>query len=449
MAENGNPTASDNCNFTISYVDVASPATPVCPANMEITRTFTATDVCGNTNTCTQIITLEDTTDPTATCATGLSFEVGDDMCTVTVAATLLNDDSHDNCTPAEDLTFGVSTSMDGTFTAEVTLTEGVDFTFAPCPASVELFLKVTDECGNTNICSTMVSVNDNIDPVAVCPAERPIVQIVYDFNKCEYTTGVLPANSIGDGSSTDNCDNEVTETNFESTYNCNQVGIQHTTLFAEDNCGNTSSTLCEVEVLLAIPPLEWCNPGDVCTADLPLDLNNCLMNPMAAGCGFWTGDDVSEAGIFEPAGPGSYSVTFTLHGGAPGCDLSFTRNINVLEPQTATLADVHVECSVSSSGLQNLDALFTQISSTAQGGTWALTSGPASGVLAAGNNLQYSEAGCYEMTYTFPSVVFNTCTGPGAEACGPSTSCPTPAPITAYVVVSEQPQPNLSLIHI
>ncbi len=436
LAEPGSPAVGDNCNFEVSYIDVMAAATPACPANIDVSRTFTVEDECGNIATCTVVIEIRDTTAPVAACDAGASPYLVDATCSVTVFAVDLNDSSSDNCTIDANLTFGVSKTAAGPFTPSVLLEQGVDFDFAPCPDNVDLFLQVTDECGNVSTCMSTVQVNDEIDPVAVCPAVQPTLEIEFDYVACEFTTVVLPANSLGDGSSTDNC-SDVTETNFAITYDCDNLGLNQVTLFAEDECGNTNSTICDVLVILTQNPVEWCNPELTCTSDLPLDLTSCVTNPDAINCGFWTGDDVSLDGIFNPSAPGSYSVTFNITT-ANGCSEFLTRDIDVAEPPMAIVEDLHIECTESPTGIIDLDGLFSSINETAMGGTWSID-----GTAISTTSYPYNEAGCYCFEYTFPEVIFSTC---GSADCVPSTTCPTPAPITACVLVSEQPEPSFDI---
>lgn len=101
----GVATAIDNCSstVTITYSDVIIPG--ICPSNYIIQRTFTATDVCANTSTCIQTISIYDNTPPTITCPQDVTVSCTShvpppdpasvitlDNCNGTTVVTLLNE---------------------------------------------------------------------------------------------------------------------------------------------------------------------------------------------------------------------------------------------------------------------------------------------------------------------------------------------------------------------
>ncbi len=75
-ANTGTSTATDNCEevVIITYSDVTIPST-VCPQELIIQRTWTASDSCGNSSTCLQTITVDDSTPPTFDPACQLVFD--------------------------------------------------------------------------------------------------------------------------------------------------------------------------------------------------------------------------------------------------------------------------------------------------------------------------------------------------------------------------------------
>ncbi|MCP9767157.1 tandem-95 repeat protein [Lacihabitans sp. LS3-19] len=109
----------------------------------------------------------------------------------------------------------------------------------------------------------------DNTPPIAVCPASQ--ITLYLDAAG----TATLAANSLGDGSSTDNC-GTVTETNPLINFSCENIGANTVVLTATDGNGNIDTVHCTVTVLDTISPTITC-PTDVtvytepglCTATL------------------------------------------------------------------------------------------------------------------------------------------------------------------------------------
>ena len=148
---------------------------------------------------------------------------------------------------------------------------------------------------------------------------------------------------------------------------------------------------------------------------------------------GQFSGDGVSEIPLgsnnfeFSPAvaGVGIHAITYCVNAGE-GCTSCYTRNIEVLPAVDATLQDAHIEC-VTSSGSVSLSTLFT--ATTVTGGTFSAGTFNGDGVLS-GEVLIYNTPGCYEITYDVTSGSAGNCTATG----------------TAFIYVSEQPEPSFDL---
>ena len=430
---------ADNCDSDIdeaTFVDVVSAMDP-CDGSTVITRTWSLSDDCDNAAADqVQVITKSDITPPIAQCVlTPVVLTLDATTCTVTVLPSDIEDGSTDNCAVGM-LTLEISKDGGVTFFDDVTgvtLIEGDDFNL--CSDAVSLVLRVTDPCGNSSTCTKSVNLMDDVPPVAVCPVAQVVVNLSYDFATCSYTTGVLAANSLGDGSSTDNCDDDVTETNLERTYTCDEVGIRNVTLTATDDCNNTSQAVCQIEVKREDPPVQWTNPGPLCTTDVfPLDLTAFVTNPQAITCGFWTGDFVTDLGMFNPpvTAAGVYSVTFNLYGGAPGCEVFLTRAINIIdipaEPASVTL---HEECTISASGVVSLTDLFPGVNNEFLDNTDpAVTITVTGGATLVGSAIKYDEAGCYSVQWQY----------------GDPSPCADDRDVTSFVLVTEMPQPSFDI---
>jgi len=196
----------------------------------ENTVTLTVTDVNGNTSTCTTIVTVEDNIAPEALCAAPFTIQLDANGQAILTAA-MINNGSTDACgmdaisiSPSE---FDCSNVGDNTVT-----------------------LTVTDVNGNTSTCTTIVTVEDNIAPEALCAAP---FTIQLDANG----QAILTAASINNGSS-DACGMDTISIS-PSEFDCSNVGANTVTLTVTDVNGNTSTCTTIVTVEDNIAPEALC----------------------------------------------------------------------------------------------------------------------------------------------------------------------------------------------
>jgi len=136
VVANIDATATDNCGG----VDISDDA----PAMFDVgttTITYVATDASGLTASCTATVTVVDNQAPLAVCLPTLSLGLASDA-TATVSATMLNNNSSDQCG-------SVTLSIHSGLTSFNCSNFGVPHTVS---------LKVTDVSGNTATCSTLVT---------------------------------------------------------------------------------------------------------------------------------------------------------------------------------------------------------------------------------------------------------------------------------------------------
>ncbi|TXD71193.1 HYR domain-containing protein, partial [Aequorivita antarctica] len=144
------PVGTDNCpgSTTAQTAGLASGSTfPVGTT----TNTFVTTDASGNTASCSFDVIINDNEAPVANCAAPFTIQLDiNGMASITVAD--IENGSTDNC--------GVATT-----TIDIS-----DFTCADVGPNT-VTLTVTDVNGNSSTCTTVVTVEDNVAPVANCAA--------------------------------------------------------------------------------------------------------------------------------------------------------------------------------------------------------------------------------------------------------------------------------------
>ena len=218
----GTPSASDDCSgATVTYSDSVAPGT--CAQNRVMTRTWTATDGCGNTATCTQKITVQDATPPTVICPPNVTLDCDGFVSTVPSVS--------DNCDPNPSLTYSDSTPS------------------GSCPKTITRTWSSTDACGNTGSCTQLITIDDDVPPVIVCPPDVTI--------DCDAGGG-----STGTATATDNCGNvSVTFSDGPGSGDCPATFVR--TWTATDDCGNSSSCDQDISINDSTPPTISC-PANV-----------------------------------------------------------------------------------------------------------------------------------------------------------------------------------------
>ena len=265
----------DDCSptttVTVAYPGGFSPTNGGVYVSLPVGQnviTYVAYDQCFNSSSCTMTITVQDLTPPIAVCDehTVVSLTLGGPYGLTKVPASVFDDGSYDACGP---VTFrarrmdscinfdwttngaGVDEIPDGEVTSvDQGLVLRPKVPFACCDAGAEepimVQLEVTDASGNVNYCMVSVTVQDKIPPVIVCPTDITIscdyplnldnldvfgtvVQGQNNTNPfCVYDPTNDDASPSGficgeDGYVVDNCDVEITETDYPV---LNQCGV-------------------------------------------------------------------------------------------------------------------------------------------------------------------------------------------------------------------------------
>lgn len=320
---------TDNCSVANLFLDVTDFTCADLGTN---TVTLSAEDTESNTGTATATVTVVETTAPVA--ATQNITIALDANGEATITPADIDNGSTDNC--------GISTmSLDVT-----------DFTCADLGTNT-VTLTVEDGSGNTNTETAQVTVEDNIDPVAIV---NTLTTLSLDANGQATLTG-----ADVDNGSTDNC--SVISTSVDiSSFDCSHIGTTQTVNFTvTDASGNTATTSADVEIVDNLAPtvvtqavtvtLDANGDGSITTTDVDNgSTDNCGIASMSL--------DVTD---FTCADVGTNTVTLTVEDnyGNIGTETAVVTVIETEAPvavtQDITIAlDANGEASIVGSDIDN-----------------------------------------------------------------------------------------------
>ncbi|MEM0589364.1 beta strand repeat-containing protein, partial [Aequorivita flava] len=272
--------SSDACGIASMSV---SPSTFTCADIGPNTVTLTVTDINGNVSTCTAVVTVEDNVSPTAVCQ-NITVQL-DATGNATIAAADVDGGSSDACGIAS---MSVSPSV---------------FTCADVGPNT-VTLTVTDINGNSNTCTAVVTVEDNIAPTAVC--QNITVQL-------DNTGNATIAAADVDGGSSDAC-GIASMSVSPSTFTCANIGPNTVTLTVTDVNGDVSTCTTTVTVADNVAPVATC----AAPFTLPLDATgnaSITVGDIDAGstdaCGIASA--TIDKSTFTCADVGSNTVTLTV----------------------------------------------------------------------------------------------------------------------------------------
>jgi len=156
----------------------------------DTTVTWIVTDNEGNTDTCSFIVTVEDNQAPEISCTVNQLADADLDECSYIHSGTAWDATATDNCT-IDSVTYELS----GATTGNGTSLDGVEFNVGETTVN----WTVTDESGNTSVCSFTVTVEDNQAPEIICTSNQTVDVSTDD---CSY----LHSGTSWDAPATDNC---------------------------------------------------------------------------------------------------------------------------------------------------------------------------------------------------------------------------------------------------
>ena len=234
-------TFTDNCTsgtITNNLNGLASIAGEILPKGIT-TVIWTVDDGNGQTATCTTVITVEDNEDPEITCTPDGTRDTDPGLDQYTVVGTEFDATFTDNCTNGT-----ITNNINGTDTiaGEILIT-GI----------YTVVWTVIDGNGQTATCTTIITVEDTVAPIAVCQD----ITVLLDQNG----QATISASNL-DGGSTDNIGIVSFEIDID-TFSCDNIGEVLVTLTVADAAGNTDTCIAVVSVLDTINPVITC-PDDI-----------------------------------------------------------------------------------------------------------------------------------------------------------------------------------------
>jgi hypothetical protein len=324
MIDNG---SNDNCAIASL---TASQTSFNCSNVGSNNVTLTVLDVNGNSSTCNSIVTIVDNIAPTANCQ-NISINLNA-AGNASITAGMLNNLSFDNC--------GIAS-----FTASQT-----NFDCSNVGAN-NVTLTVMDVNLNTSTCTSVVTVIDNIAPVAVCQN----ISVNLDATGNAAITGAMVNNG-----STDAC-GIATLVVSPASFTCANVGSNPVTLTVTDLNGNTSTCSSVVTVVDNMVPTAICQnitvnldaTGNATITAVMIDngsTDNCSVASIAASTTSFTCANV---------GPNTVTLTVTdVNGNVSACNaivtvVDVTAPTALCQNQTLTL-DIFGNASTTAAALNN-----------------------------------------------------------------------------------------------
>ena len=279
----GDGSSIDNCEATESSLSSSYDCSDLGVQMV----TLIATDASGNTNSISCSFNVVDNELPEAICPASIADVVLDGSGNGTLPANIGDGSSTDNCNANL-----VETSPSASYTCADA-------------GSQTVLLTVTDGSNSSSVSCTFMVV-DNELPVAVCPAS------IADVELNASGSGMLPLNSVGDGSSTDNCG--ASESNPPLSLDCSNLGANTVVLRVTDPSGNTGTALCSFNVVDNIDPVAVC-PTAIADVELDASGNGTLPADIGDGsstdnCGY---TEMSPSMTYDCDDLGAQSVILTV----------------------------------------------------------------------------------------------------------------------------------------
>lgn len=324
IPNNVNGGSRDNCS-TPSYTINGAPVINFDCNNLgSNTVTLVGTDQSGNSDSCVTTVFVEDVTAPNASC-NGTVTVVLDPFTSIgTLTIAQVDNSSGDNCQITNYALSRTSFNCNDIPNNPHTIT-----------------MVVTDQSGNTDFCTTLVTVEDNVNPTALCRTTPLNLSLV--GSTVSTTVAAI------DNGSFDNCA-LATSVLSQTTFNCSDVGNNTVTLTVTDSSGNAASCNATVVVNDVTDPTPFCsNPtiqldanGNVGVSadDLSIgSFDNCLIDTVLVNS--------QDSAFFTCADLGANTVTVFMadpSGNSASCPSTITVVDNVDPVANCVTAPIQVQ---------------------------------------------------------------------------------------------------------
>ena len=313
----GLPTTTDNCSVA-GFVNDAPASYPLG----NTTVTWTVTDGSGNTATATQTVTVLDTENPAPICQ-NVTIQL-DVTGNATLTAAQVDNSSTDNCGIASLVVSQTAFDCSHVGLNAVTLT-------------------VTDNSSNISTCPSIITVEDNVAPIALC--QNLTLPLDLSGNVTITPTQINNA-------STDNCgiaSLSLSQTSFD----CLNVGVNNLVLTVLDVNGNSSTCSSVFTLTDSSNPIFTYVPsnisenavsnlcGRVITYDLPIFDDNCGVSMSQTDLSGLTTGDIFPVGVTTQ----TYSVTDNS-----GNSISASFTITIVDDQVPVITNCPANITLNSS---------------------------------------------------------------------------------------------------
>ena len=325
-------TFTDNCMSSTITNDLNGTATiagEILPKGVT-TVIWTVDDGNGQTATCTTVITVEDNEDPVITCAADATRDTDPGVCQYTVVGTEFDATFTDNC-------------MDGSITNDLNGTATIAGEILPKGVTTVIWT-VDDGNGQTATCTTVITVEDNEDPVITCISDDTRDT---DPGVCQYTV----VGTEFDATFTDNCpDGSITNDMNGTDTIAGEIlvpGVYTVVWIVDDGNGQTATCTTVITIEDNEDPIMACqadtavntDPGQCSTVVIfpdALALDNCGVASVIQTAGL-------PSGSMFPVGVNTVEYTATdIHGNTSVC--SFTITVTDNEPAMAVCQNITIQ---------------------------------------------------------------------------------------------------------
>ncbi len=239
--------ATDNCGINTASFTIISNVSDGNSCPEIVTRTYRIADICGNTTVYTQTITINDDILPTITVVENQNLNTDPSSCFYTVIGNEFNSiATDDNC--------GIASVVHDYDGGGNTL-EGKQF---PAGQSITVTWTITDNCGNVQTASFVITVTD---------AEYPEITAQDDLTTCNPQGEQSAIVTFDTPIATDNCSATLEQIAGLSSGSNFPLGLTINTFIATDEAGNETYMSFNVSVQTSseAPAITTCEDSPFC----------------------------------------------------------------------------------------------------------------------------------------------------------------------------------------